>query len=68
MLVFSYVVKEIKIKIGGKFRASRCLGFEDTKITMSHPKCARKVSGLSRAGLQDPVVHRVDGGIQLITQ
>ena len=40
-LVFSYVVKEIKIKIGAKFRASRFLGFEDTKRTMSpemHPK------------------------------
>ena len=34
-LVFSYVVKEIKIKIGVKFRASRFLGFEDTKRTMS---------------------------------
>ena len=34
-LVFSYVIKEIKIKIGAKFRASRFLGFEDTKRTMS---------------------------------
>jgi len=34
-LVFSYVVKGIKIEIGAKFRASRRLGFEDTKRTMS---------------------------------
>ena len=40
-LVFSYVVKGIKIKITAKFRASRRLRFEDTKIIMSpelHPK------------------------------
>ena len=30
-LVFLYVVKGIKIKITAKFRASRCLRFEDTK-------------------------------------
>ena len=34
-LVFSYVVKGIKIKITAKFRASRCLCFEDTKRIMS---------------------------------
>ena len=35
-LVFSYVVKGIKIKISAKFRASqRRLRFEDTKIIMS---------------------------------
>ena len=34
-LVFSYVVKGIKIKITAKFRASRRLRFEDTKIIMS---------------------------------
>ena len=34
-LVFSYVVKGIKIKITAKFRASRRLRFEDTKRTMS---------------------------------
>ena len=33
--VFSYVVKGIKIKITAKFRASRRLSFEDTKIIMS---------------------------------
>ena len=35
MLVLSYVVKEIKIKITGKFRASTRLRFEDTKRIMS---------------------------------
>ena len=34
-LVFSYVVKGIKVKISAKFRASRRLRFEDTKGTMS---------------------------------
>ena len=34
-LVFSYVVKGIKIKITAKFRASRRLTFEDTKRIMS---------------------------------
>ena len=34
-LVFSYVVKGIKIKITAKFRASRRLRFEDTKRMMS---------------------------------
>ena len=34
-LVFSYVVKRIKIKITAKFRASRRLRFEDTKRIMS---------------------------------
>ena len=33
-LVFSYVVKGIKIKITGKFSASRRLRFEDTKRIM----------------------------------
>ena len=37
-LVFSYVVKGIKIKITAKFRASRCLTFEDTKRIMSPEK------------------------------
>ena len=34
-LVFSYVVKGIKIKITAKFRASRPLRFEDSKRIMS---------------------------------
>jgi len=37
-LIFSYVVKGIKIKITAKFRASRRLPFEDTKTIM--PKCS----------------------------
>ena len=40
-LVFSYVVKGIKIKITAKFRASGRLSFKDTKRIMSpemHPK------------------------------
>ena len=48
-LVFSYVVKRIKIKINSKLRASRRLRFEDTKRIMSL-EMARKVSGLSRNG------------------
>ena len=47
--IFSYVVKGIKIKITAKFRASRRLRVEDTKRSeLRHPKCAQKVSGLSR--------------------
>ena len=41
-LIFSHVVKGIKIKITAKFRGSRRLRFEDTKRTMSpeiRPKC-----------------------------
>ena len=34
-LVFSYVVKQIKIKISSWFRASRGLCFKDTKTIMS---------------------------------
>ena len=37
-MIFSYVVKEIKIKITAKFRASRRLCFEDTKRIMSPEK------------------------------
>ena len=53
-LVFSYVVKGIKIKTVAKFRASRRLCFEDTK-RICHPKYARNVSGPSRNRPQ--VVH-----------
>ena len=59
-LVFSYVVKGIKIKITAKFRASRRLRFEDTKRIMSpeiRPKSfgtfekqAPGLNPLSRAG------------------
>ena len=43
-LVFSYVIKGIKIKITAKFRASRRLRFEDTKGIMS-PEIHRKIFG-----------------------
>ena len=44
-LIFSYVVKGIKIKITAKFHASRRLRFEDTKIIMS-PEMRPKRSGI----------------------
>ena len=57
-LVFSYVVKGIKIKITAKFRASRRLRFEDTKIIMSpelHPKSfgtfEKQAPGMNFSGL-----------------
>ena len=53
-LVFSYVVKGIKIKITAKFRASRRLVLKIQR-ELCHPKCARKVSGLSRNRPQAPV-------------
>ena len=37
-LVFSYVVKGIKIKISSKFRDPERLRFEDTKRILCHPK------------------------------
>ena len=37
-LVFSCVVKRIKIKVTAKFSASRCLRFEGTKRNMSAEK------------------------------
>ena len=37
-LVFSYVVKRIKVKITAKFRDTGHLNFEDTKRTMSPEK------------------------------
>ena len=43
-LVFSYVVKGIKMKITAKFRASRGLRFEDTKRIMS-PEMSPKSFG-----------------------
>ena len=42
-LVFSYVVKGIKIKITAKFRVSRRLRFEDTKRIMSPETCPKSV-------------------------
>ena len=46
-LVFSYVVKGIKIKITSEFRASRRLRLKIQRES-SHPKYARNVSALSR--------------------
>ena len=46
-LIFSYVVKGIKIKITAKFCASRHLRLKIQR-ELWHPKYARKVSGLSR--------------------
>ena len=46
-LVFSYVIKGLKIKLSEKFRTSRHLRFEDTKTIMS-PEIRQKVLGLSR--------------------
>ena len=48
-LVFSNVVKGIKIKTTAKFRASRRLRYEDTKRIMS-PKMRPKSFGISRNG------------------
>ena len=52
-LVFSYVVKGIKIKIIAKFRASRRLRFEDTKRIMSpeiHPNTPEKFRDFRETG------------------
>ena len=46
-LVFSYVVKRIKIKVTAKFCASRRLSFEDAKRIMS-PEMQRKNFGPRR--------------------
>ena len=46
-LVFSYVVKRIKIKITAKFRDSRHLRFQDTKRIMS-PEMLPKSFGTKR--------------------
>ena len=48
-LVFSYVVKEVKIKITAKCRASRCFRFEDTKKIMS-PEMSPKSFGTFEKG------------------
>ena len=53
-LVFSYVVKGIKIKITAKFRASRRLSFEDTKRIMS-PEMRPKSLGTFEKQATDPV-------------
>ena len=53
-LVFSYVVKGIKIKITAKFRASRLLRFEDTKRIMS-PEIRPKSFGTFEKQAPDPL-------------
>ena len=56
-LVFSYVVKGIKIKIIAKFRASRRLRFEDTKRYMSpemRPKMFGTFEKRAQASSTDP--------------
>ena len=63
-LVFSYVVKGIKIKITAKFRASRRLSFEDTKRIMS-PEMRPKSLGTFEKQAPEVLVHPID--IFLIT-
>ena len=53
-LVFSYVVKGIKIKITARFRASRRLRFEDTKRIMS-PEMRPKSFGTFEKQAPGPV-------------
>ena len=53
-LVFSYVVKGIKIKITARFRASRRLRFEDTKRIMS-PEIRPKSFGTFEKQAPGPV-------------
>ena len=42
-LVFSYVIKGIKIKINAKFRSSRQRRFQDTKRFMSSEMCPKSL-------------------------
>ena len=53
-LVFSYVVKEIKIKITAKFRASRRLCFENTKRIVA-PEISPKSFGTFEKQAPDPI-------------
>ena len=53
-LVFSYVVKGIKIKITAKFRASRRLRFQDTKRVMS-PEIRPKSFGTVEKQAPEPM-------------
>ena len=56
-LVFSYVVKGIKIKITAKFRASRRVRFEDTKRIMA-PEIRPKSFGTFEKRAPDPIFMR----------
>ena len=68
-LVFSYVIKGIKVKVTAKFRASRRLRFEDTKRIIARNK-AGKFSRLSRNRHQGPVSRkpRNFSGVFRVTQ
>ena len=64
-LVFLYVVKEIKIKVTPKFRASRRMRLEDTKRIMSPKMCPKsfekRASGLSYSkGCPDSTIHWIN--------
>ena len=66
-LVFSYVVKGIKIKITTKFLASRCLRFEDTKRVMSREVCPKSFGTFEkRAPGKLPIARNLDEYILLI--
>ena len=58
-LVFSYVVKRIKIKITAKFCASIRLRFEDTKIIMSPKMCPTSFGTFEKQapGLNQPFTY-----------
>ena len=58
-LVFSYVVKGVKVKVTAKFRDTGLLRFKDTKRIVT-----RKDSGLSRNKPQALVVQRLRRTIQ----
>ena len=65
-LVFSYVVKGIKIKITAKFRASRLLRFEDTKRIMS-PEIRPKSFGTFEKQAPGPDVGKTRDGRTSVT-
>ena len=52
-LVFSYVVKGIRIKITAKFRASRRLRFEDAKRILSPERRPKVISEMSPGSAKD---------------
>ena len=59
-LVFSYVVKGIKVKITAKFRASRRLRFEDTKRIVS-PEISPKSFGTFEKQAPDYMTNFIPG-------
>ena len=60
-LLFSYLVKGIKIKITAKVRASRRLRFEDTRRIMS-PEMHPKSFGTFEKRAPDPIEDQHDHG------